>query len=83
MNELELLQALPDTINRLVAENKRLKAENEELRQGRDNRKKLTDREVAEIRRLYRTTGYSQREIAGIYDINPATVSRTVRGIYH
>lgn len=48
-----------------------------------DNRKKLTAVEVAEIRRMYRNTGFSQREIADIYDVNPATISRTVRGIYH
>ncbi|WP_142395313.1 helix-turn-helix domain-containing protein [Mycobacterium avium] len=49
----------------------------------RPNKKKLTKREVAEIRRLGRTTGMSQRELADIYDINKATVCRILKGVYH
>lgn len=48
-----------------------------------DNRKKLTKYEVSAIRRLFHDKGWSQAEIADAYDINPATVSRIVRGIYH
>lgn len=48
----------------------------------RPNKRKLNNREVENIRSLKRS-GYSQREIADIYDINPATVSRIVRGQYH
>ena len=47
-----------------------------------DNRKKLDPREVELIRQMYRS-GMSQKDIADIYDVNPATISRTVRNIYH
>lgn len=47
------------------------------------NQPKLTDRQVREIRWLKSNTKASQKEIAEAYDINPATVSRIVRGIYH
>lgn len=65
-----------------LAEVRSLQKEIRELRSKLDNRKKLTPVEVAHIRELHRN-GYSQREIAEIFDINPATVSRTVRRIYH
>ena len=48
----------------------------------RPNRHKLTTREVSMIRDLKRS-GATNREIADAYDINPATVSRIVRGIYY
>lgn len=47
----------------------------------RANAKKLTRQEVSMIRRMNRD-GLSQREIADIYEVNPATISRIVRGIY-
>ena len=47
-----------------------------------DNRPKLTKAEVENIRALSRS-GYSRRKIAAIYDVNPTTVSRIVRGQYH
>ena len=48
----------------------------------RQNRKKLTPSEVAQIREMKRA-GETNREIAYCFDINPATVSRIARGIYH
>lgn len=48
----------------------------------RPNRKKLTAKEVGTIRELKRS-GESNRSIADVFDINPATVSRIVRGLYH
>lgn len=48
----------------------------------RPNRQKLTDREVKDIRLAYRG-GASQALIAHSYEVNPATISRTVRGLYH
>jgi hypothetical protein len=48
----------------------------------RPNRKKLTNREVKNIRDMWRT-GVSQASIAEIYDVNRATISRIVRGQYH
>lgn len=67
----------------LVAENRSLKAEIEALEaQTFDNRPKLTDHEVKDIRAAYRG-GMSQKDLAHAYGVNPATISRTVRGIYH
>lgn len=45
------------------------------------NRPKLNKREVTAIRALSRN-GETNREIADIYQINPSTVSRIVRGVY-
>ncbi|AIG78423.1 Hypothetical protein AJAP_27895 [Amycolatopsis japonica] len=66
---------------RLEEEISRLRTENEELRAGLRNDKKLSPREVARIRDL-RADGWKQRDIADAFDINPATVSRIVRGEY-
>jgi DNA-binding MarR family transcriptional regulator len=49
----------------------------------RANAKKLTLGEVSRIRGLWRTLSMSQRAIADAFDVNPATISRTVRGVYH
>lgn len=49
---------------------------------GRPNRKKLTQREVKDIRDAYRG-GMKQKDLADNYGVNPATISRLVRGIYH
>lgn len=51
-------------------------------REPRSNAKKLTGDEVSRIRQWHRAGG-KQREIADAYDVNPATVSRIVRGQYH
>ncbi|AUV62004.1 HTH DNA binding protein [Mycobacterium phage SWU2] len=48
----------------------------------RPNRKKLSQTDANHIRDLKRA-GYSQADIAAVYDIHPATVSRIVRGVYH
>jgi hypothetical protein len=48
-----------------------------------DNHRKLTIYDVVRIREEYSQGSWSQRQIAELYDVNPATVSRTVRGIYH
>ena len=47
-----------------------------------DNRPKLTPKEVTVIRAMARH-GLTHKAIADIYDVNPATISRTVRGQYH
>ncbi|WP_030095330.1 helix-turn-helix domain-containing protein [Mycobacteroides chelonae] len=69
-------------LTELKAENARLRGELDALKKP-NNRKKLTVGEVNFIRLMYRNRGFNQREIADIYDINPATVSRIVRRIYH
>jgi DNA-binding MarR family transcriptional regulator len=70
-----LLKDLDSTLNVL--------AEKPQTTEPPNNRRKLSGREVTDLRRLARTTGMSQRELAGVFDINPATVSRIVRGHYH
>ena len=57
-----------------------LKRENDEL--AHSNRKKLGPEEVQGIRTLKRL-GWTNKSIAETYDVNPATVSRIIRGIYH
>ncbi|AFF28374.1 HTH DNA binding protein [Mycobacterium phage Twister] len=48
----------------------------------RPNAPKLSRRDAEHIRDLVRA-GNSRREVARAYDINPATVSRIVRGTYY
>lgn len=50
--------------------------------QPRNNRPKLTEQEVKDIRAAYRG-GMIQIDLANNYGVNPATISRIVRGIYH
>ena len=76
---VETLTKLQDILH----ENERLKKENDALKAKTDNRKKLTKKEAAEIRRLYRTTGYSQRELADVYDVHRATIGRIISRVYH
>lgn len=87
-----------ETIARLTAENDELKKElryekfcreAEKHREAasakgpnRPNAKKLTDREVSEIRDMKRR-GWTNVEIATTFDVNRATISRIVRGQYH
>ena len=70
-------------LDSLIMENRVLKKELESLEaQTFDNRPKLTDREVRDIRAAYKG-GMRQKDLAENYGVNPATISRTVRGIYH
>lgn len=48
----------------------------------RPNRKKLTEQEVRDIRDAY-YGGARQKDLAEKFGVNPATISRTVRGVYH
>jgi DNA-binding NarL/FixJ family response regulator len=48
----------------------------------RSNKKKLTKRDVGLMKDLKRL-GSTNLELATAFDVNPATVSRIVRGIYH
>lgn len=70
-------------LDAILKENELLRKRVEELeRQPGDNRPKLTPLEVNDIRDAYRM-GMKQRDLADNYGVNPATISRTVRGIYH
>jgi DNA-binding transcriptional regulator YiaG len=74
----ELIAELHDVKSRAA----KLEEENGTLRAKTDNRKKLRPFEVHQIRKLY-SNGMSQAEIAAVYAVNPATISRTVRKVYH
>lgn len=80
MSIAELVQEL----NELIAERDELRRRVEELEfvARNENRPKLTDRDARRIRELERA-GYTQSDIASMFDVNKATVSRIVRGIYH
>lgn len=76
------------TLDNFLAEVTALREENrllrEELvRRQPDNQKKLTVREVKEIRNLARVSHLTQKEIADCYDVNPSTISRILKGVYH
>jgi uncharacterized coiled-coil DUF342 family protein len=68
-------------LDALLKERDELLEELKELRDW-DNRPKLTERDVADIRQAYRG-GMRQRDLADNYGVNPSTISRIVRGIYH
>lgn len=71
-------------ITMLLEENDKLRRQLEAVGCGvKLNAKKLTRFEVREIRQLWSTSGLTQRAIAEMYDVNPATVSRIVRRQYH
>lgn len=84
MNEYETIVKVVNEFDALIAENRFLKSELERLeyKATHDNRPKLTDREVKDIRDAYRG-GMSQIDLANNYGVNPSTISRTVRGFYH
>ncbi|QDP44629.1 helix-turn-helix DNA binding domain protein [Mycobacterium phage NothingSpecial] len=48
----------------------------------RPNRRKLTEADAKDIRNAY-YGGAKQKDLARNYGVNPATISRLVRGIYH
>jgi DNA-binding MarR family transcriptional regulator len=82
MSDSPTLVKLLQEIDAIISERNELRKQLA-LLQEPTNQKKLTDREVKEIRNLARTSDLTQREIADCYAVNPATVSRIVRGVYH
>lgn len=79
MNTYQKLRAAQ---NLLAEVNEELRITEAKLRRASNNKKRLTPREVRNIRELHKQ-GESQRALATDYDVNPATISRIVRGIYH
>src|SRR5690606_41381778 len=67
----------------LEAEVVELRPEIDPLRKGRNNQKKLSPREAKRIREKYQTGQFTQAQLADMFDVNDATVSRIVRGIYY
>lgn len=76
-------KTLEDQNRALVARNTELSVEVQRIPSRVDNSPKLTSADVRRMRDEYRRTSMSQRELADVYDVNPATVSRIVRGKYH
>jgi hypothetical protein len=79
----DTLKQLVTSATELASEVDTLRAEVERLRGNRSNAKKLSDREVERMRALWATGDWTQAALADAFDVNNATVSRTVRGIYH
>ena len=80
---MRIVDQIVNEIDETLCENRTLKARVAELEsKPLDNRRKLSDYEVKDIRAAYRG-GMSQKDLAHAYGVNPATVSRIVRGIYH
>lgn len=80
---MQTLNAVIAEIDAIIAENAYLKDKLAKLEsQPRNNRPKLSDRDVKDIRAAYRG-GMPQVELANNYGVNPATISRIVRGFYH
>lgn len=78
-----MLGQLMVELRELMDDNRRLRGRVEELESKElDNKRKLSRREVQDIRDAYRG-GMRQKDLADAYQVNPATISRTVRGIYH
>lgn len=75
-------ESVAGAIRELLDENDRLKRDLSAAKGTPTNRKKLTDREVKQLKEMHRA-GTSQAELAEVFDIHPATVSRIVRGLYH
>ena len=80
---MEALAALLKDIDDLVKERDELRKQLEAYKEERNNRKKLSQREVTEIRHLARASDMTQHDIADVFAVNPATISRILRGIYH
>jgi DNA-binding MarR family transcriptional regulator len=81
MTDMPTFVQLVKEIDALVRERDELLARVTQI-EGPKNAKKLTAREVKEIRNLWRSTANTQRDIAEIYDVHPATVSRIIREQY-
>lgn len=83
LNSNESLRAQLDTARRSFGEGF-IKGDIFKNLQGpsRPNRHKLSEVEVKDIRAAHRG-GMKQKDLARNYGVNPATISRTVRGIYH
>lgn len=70
-------------LNAVLEENKHLRQQVANFKaRPLDNKRKLSEREVRDIREAHRG-GMSQKDLASNYQVNPATISRTVRGLYH
>lgn len=76
------LADIVSAIQQLDEENKQLRRQLIEV-QHPSNRPKLSDSEVKRIRYMKREGAFSNVQLADMFDVNPGTISRIVRGIYH
>lgn len=79
---IELLGGIQADLNALRERYAELLRENEKLRDASNNGKKLGPGEVRRMRQWH-ADGWKQSTLADAFDVNPATVSRIVRGLYH
>jgi len=80
---MKILDQIVNEIDEILCENRELRKRVDELEaQPLNNKRKLSDTDVKDIRAAYRG-GMPQYQLADTYGVNPATISRTVRGIYH
>lgn len=70
-------------IRELENENRALRNDLRECQSRFDNRKKLTDDEVREIRRFRRTAGMTHAELGRMYDVHPVTIGRILDRTYY
>lgn len=47
------------------------------------NRPKLSESDVEEIRRFHRTARLTNQELADMYSVHRTTISRIIAGVYH
>lgn len=81
LNELDDLTQYSEWAQQRIADLE-LQLQAAESGPARPNRHKLTDHEVQDIRAAHRG-GMKQKDLALNYGVNPATISRIVRGVYH
>ena len=79
----ETIAAFVRELDGIIKERDELRKQLEAYKEERNNRKKLSQREVTEIRHLARASDMTQHDIADVFAVNPATISRILRGIYH
>ena len=79
----ETIVSVVNEFDELLTERNYLRKRVDDLEaQPKNNRPKLSDQEVKDIRAAYRG-GMSQVDLANNYGVNPSTISRIVRGFYH
>lgn len=71
------------THDEIVEYVEKLEQENMQLRKKTDNTKKLDERDAQRIRSLYDSGNWTQDELGVAFNVNDATISRIVRGIYY
>lgn len=83
MSDFQTIINVVNEFDELINELAFLRQRVDELEsQPKNNRPKLSEQDVKDIRAAYRQ-GMAQVELANNYGVNPATISRIVRNFYH